>query len=93
MIRIPQATSGPQILMFCARTYFRSRPIYLAPRTVNPHPPHPPSSNDPPHDRSVTTPAGTSSFDGEEHRERAERAVIDDRGYIHFVPALRPPKG
>lgn len=37
-------------------------------------------------------PAGTSSFSSEEQRERAERAVIDDRGYIHFAPAIRRPK-
>ena len=38
-------------------------------------------------------PANAASFDTEEQRERAERAVIDDRGYIHFAPAARrPPK-
>ncbi len=30
-------------------------------------------------------PANAASFDRDEQRERAERAVIDDRGYIHFA--------
>jgi hypothetical protein len=35
-----------------------------------------------------------ASFNREEQRERAERAVIDDRGYIHFArPTIQYPKG
>ncbi len=34
-------------------------------------------------------PADAASFDIEAQRERMERAVIDDRGYIHFVPVTR----
>jgi hypothetical protein len=36
-------------------------------------------------------PADAASFDREEQRERVERAVVDDRGYIHFAPAARRP--
>lgn len=37
--------------------------------------------------------ANAASFSKEEQRERAERAAIDDRGYIHFAQvALRHPK-
>jgi len=38
-------------------------------------------------------PVHAVSLDREEQRERAERAVIDDRGYIHFArAAIRRPK-
>lgn len=36
-------------------------------------------------------PADAASFDREEQRERVDRAVIDDRGYIHFTAAARQP--
>lgn len=37
--------------------------------------------------------ANSASSNREDQRERAERAVIDDRGYIHFArAAIRYPK-